>query len=196
MGNSIVLEPTLKLSLTNCVTLNEFSWWSNLANTFTSTCCVGTDSLELKPFTRICSFWPVELKAVLDPPRPMSGYNRNLRLQEQWSRLCVNFFFNRSTGSSPVSFLKDGDPATFDDEVCGLFRFGGALLFEFDWLVLFLIFNSLFADLTLKVFSAPCNKTLWVLSQPGIVHLRDLGHFRNMWSGCKQAKHNLLCEEN
>ena len=50
----MVSEPTLKLSFTNGVTLNEYS-----AKTFTSFCCVGTDSVELKPFTRISSFWPV-----------------------------------------------------------------------------------------------------------------------------------------
>ena len=53
---------------------------------------MGTDSVELKPFTRISSFWPVKFKAVVGPPRPMSGYSRNRTLQEQWSRLCVNLF--------------------------------------------------------------------------------------------------------
>ena len=63
----MVSEPTLKLSFTNGVTLNEYSWWSNLAEIFTSTCCVGTDSVELKPFTKISSFWPVKFKRCARP---------------------------------------------------------------------------------------------------------------------------------
>ena len=51
---------------------------------------------------------------------------------------------------------RGGDPATFDDEVCGLFRFCEAVLFEFECLVLLLMLNALLADITLKTFSAPC----------------------------------------
>ena len=34
----------------------------DLTNKFTSTCCVGTDSVELKPFTRVSNFCPVKSK--------------------------------------------------------------------------------------------------------------------------------------
>ena len=83
---------------------------------------------------------------------------------------------SRSTIKSPVSFLYDGDPATFDDEIRGLFRFGMAVLFEIEWLVLLLMLTSLFPSLALKTFSAPCKKTLWVLSQPDLVHLLTSRH--------------------
>ena len=83
MGTLIVSEPTLKLSLTNGVTLNEYSWWSNLANTFTP--IVAWEQIPSKgshsPEYLACG--QINLNAVLRPPRPMSGYNRNLTLQEQ-----------------------------------------------------------------------------------------------------------------
>ena len=86
----------------------------------------------------------------------MSGYNRNRTLQEQWSGLRLNLF--------PIEILfepissHDGDPAMSDDEVCGLFRFGGAVLFELEWFVLLLMLTSLFPSLALKTFSASSNK--------------------------------------
>ena len=62
MWNVKVLELTLKLSFTNGVMLKEYSCWSNLANNFISTCYLGTDSADLKPFTRISCFSPGKFK--------------------------------------------------------------------------------------------------------------------------------------
>ena len=150
----------------------------------------GNGFRQIGAVYRISSFWPVKFKRCASPPR-------STQQESHITRAVVTSVYERiSNRRSPVSFLWDGDPDTFDDEVCGLFRFGGAVMFDFDWLVLLLMFDSLFAGLTLKTFSAPSNKTLWVLSKPGLVHLRALGQFRNMWSGCKQAKHNLFRAEN
>ena len=101
----MVSEPTLKLSLTNGLTLNEYSRWSNLASTFTSTCCVGTDSVELKPFTRISSFRPVKFKRCARSAETHEWVQQESHITRAVVTSVYELICNRSTGRSPVSFL-------------------------------------------------------------------------------------------
>ena len=159
----MVSEPTFRLSFTNILTKNEYSWWWNLANTFSLSWYVGKDYIELKPFTRLSITCPVKLKRCAGPAETHEWVQQESHNTRAAVTSVLEPISNRSTGRSPVSFLYGGDPATFDDEVWGLIRFGGAVLFEFEWLVLLPMLTSLFPSLALKFFSTPCKKTLWVL---------------------------------
>ena len=49
-------------------------------------------------------------------------------------------------------------------------------------------------DLGGKIFSAPCNKTLWELEQTSAVQLRDFGHYRKNCCPFRHENQSLLSE--
>ena len=148
------------LSFTNGLTLNDWSWLSK-AHAFTSKyCCVATDSIKLKPFSRTSSYFPFILKTVRDLPRPLSGYNRNRTLQEQWSLLSLKLFPIKAQQGVPWVSCNTATRLRSMTKFAVYSGSVGRYCFEFEWFVLSLMLTVLFASLALKTFSAPSNKTL------------------------------------
>ena len=97
-GNVNGFGTNVQVVFDNGVTLNEFSRWSNLANMFTSTCCVGTDFVELKPFTRIFSFWPAKFKRCARPARTNEWVQQDSHITRAVVTSVCELISNRSTG--------------------------------------------------------------------------------------------------
>ena len=149
-------------------------------------CRIGTSMV-----TEHQRFCPIQFKRCARPAETHEWIQQESHVTRAVVTSVLEPISNRSTGSSPINFLLDGDPATSVDEVCGLFRFGGAVLFELEWLVSLLMLTSLFPSLALKTFSASSNKHIMGAFTTELVGFvfslntlkaRSIKWFFNFWS--------------